>query len=71
MSRPSLLYRFTLFMTVLYALLGLFLIFSPDMQAFLPGWKHIVLGLMLIVYSFIRYKRMQAIRKNMENTDNI
>jgi uncharacterized membrane protein len=70
MARSPLLYRFTLAMTALYALLGIFLIFSPDMQNMLPGWKHIVLGLMLIAYAFIRMKRLKDLRKGMDATDN-
>ena len=70
MARSSLLYRFTLAMTALYALLGIFFIVSPDMQNFLPGWKHIVLGLMLIAYAFIRMKRLKDLRKGMDAADN-
>ncbi|MFM9007890.1 MAG: hypothetical protein ACKOQY_11245 [Bacteroidota bacterium] len=69
MARSPLLYRFTLAMTALYALLGLFLIFWPDMQNMLPGWKHIVLGLMLIAYAFIRMKRLKDLRNRMDAAD--
>jgi uncharacterized membrane protein HdeD (DUF308 family) len=53
-------------MTGLYIVLGLFVMFSPQMSAFLPGWKHWVLGLMLIGYAFLRFKRLKTLKKNME-----
>ena len=66
MAKTPVLYYFTLVMTGLYVLLGLFLMFAPQVEEFLPGWKHWVLGAMLIVYAFIRYRRLQSIKNNME-----
>jgi len=63
MAKVPSLYHFTLVMTGLYVILGLFVMFAPQMQAFLPGWKHWVLGLMLIAYAFMRYKRLQSLKK--------
>ena len=53
-------------MTGLYVVLGLIVMFAPQVENFLPGWKHWVLGAMLIVYAFIRYRRLQTIKNNME-----
>lgn len=66
MNMKSPLYTFTYIMTGLYIVLGLFVMFSPQMSAFLPGWKHWVLGLMLIGYAFLRFKRLKTLKKNME-----
>jgi len=66
MAKPPVLYYFTLVMTSVYFLAGLFVVFSPMMARLLPGWKHIVLGLMLILYGFIRMRRLKSIRKSME-----
>lgn len=63
---PSL-YAFTLVMTALYVLLGLFVMFSPVMASFLPGWKHWVLGFLMIVYAGVRYKRLRLLKQNIEN----
>jgi hypothetical protein len=63
MAKVPSLYHFTLVMTGLYVILGLFVMFAPQMQTFLPGWKHWVLGLMLIAYAFMRYKRLQSLKK--------
>lgn len=70
MAKTPVLYVFTLAMTGLYVLLGLFLMFSPVMVSFLPGWKHWVLGLMMIVYAFVRYKRLQNLKRNIEGREN-
>lgn len=66
MAKTPVLYYFTLVMTGLYVVLGLIVMFAPQVENFLPGWKHWVLGAMLIVYAFIRYRRLQAIKNNME-----
>lgn len=66
MAKTPVLYYFTLGMTALYVLLGLFVMFSPMTEEMLPGWKHYVLGLMLIVYAFIRYRRLKALKTNLE-----
>lgn len=60
------LYTFTLIMTGLYIVLGLFVMFSPQMTSFLPGWKHWVLGLMLIGYAFLRFKRLRQLKNKVE-----
>lgn len=70
MAKTPVLYAFTLVMTGMYVLLGLFLMFSPYMASLLPGWKHWVLGLMMIVYAFVRYKRLQNLKKNIEVREN-
>lgn len=66
MAKTPALYYFTLVMTGLYVLLGLLVMFAPQAETFLPGWKHWILGLMLIGYAFIRYRRLSAIKNNME-----
>ncbi|MBK9400738.1 MAG: hypothetical protein IPN36_07690 [Bacteroidetes bacterium] len=66
MAKTPVLYYFTLVMTGLYVVLGLIVMFAPQVENFLPGWKHWVLGAMLIVYAFIRYRRLQTIKNNME-----
>lgn len=63
------LYSFTLVMTGLYVLLGLFLMFSPEMAAFLPGWKHWVLGVLMIIYAAVRYKRLRHLKSNIERNE--
>jgi hypothetical protein len=70
MSKPSPLYYFTLIMTGLYIILGLFVMFAPAMQNFLPGWKHWVLGLMLIGYAFLRFKRLKMLKESTEKENN-
>lgn len=67
MVKKPLLYQFTLVMTGLYILLGLFIMFAPQMKDFLPGWKHWVLGIMFIGYAFLRFKRLQSLKRSMEN----
>ncbi len=67
MAKTPVLYYFTLVMTGLYFITGLFLMFAPMMEDILPGWKHTVLGLMFIAYGFIRLKRLKSIRKSMED----
>ncbi|MBL7922743.1 MAG: hypothetical protein JNL88_00950 [Bacteroidia bacterium] len=66
MAKTPTLYHFTLIMTGLYVLLGLFVMFAPQMENILPGWKHWLLGAMLIGYAFLRYRRLQTLRKTME-----
>jgi len=67
MAKPSVLYYFTLVMTGMYFITGLILMFAPVMENLLPGWKHTVLGLMLIAYGLMRLKRLKGIRKSMED----
>ncbi len=66
MAKTPILYYFTLVMTFLYILLGIFIMLSPQATAFLPGWKHWVLGALLILYAFIRFKRLHTLKINME-----
>ncbi|MFN8154476.1 MAG: hypothetical protein U0Y08_09320 [Bacteroidia bacterium] len=67
MAKVSPLYYFTLVMSSLYIVLGLIVMFTPQVAEMLPGWKHWTLGLMLIAYAFFRFKRLKAMRKTMEN----
>jgi|GEM_PF-1923425 len=66
MVKTPILYYFTLAMTALYIVLGLFLMFAPNMEVLLPGWKHWVLGLILIAYALVRFKRLKKLKQSME-----
>jgi uncharacterized membrane protein len=66
MAKTPTLYYFTLVMSGLYVVLGLFVMFSPEMAEFLPGWKHWVLGLMLIAYAYVRFRRLKRLKESME-----
>lgn len=67
MAKASPLYFFTLVMSSLYIVLGLIVLFTPQVSEMLPGWKHITLGLMLIAYAFFRFQRLKMLRKNMNS----
>lgn len=66
MAKTPTLYYFTLAMSGLYVVLGLFVMFSPGVEDFLPGWKHWVMGLMLIVYAYFRFRRLKKLKDSME-----
>jgi hypothetical protein len=66
MAKTPTLYYFTLVMSGLYVVLGLFVMFSPSVQDFLPGWKHWVMGIMLIAYAFVRFRRLKKLKDSME-----
>ena len=66
MAKTPTLYYFTLVMSGLYVVLGLFVMFSPSMAEFLPGWKHWVLGAMLILYAYVRFRRLKKLKESME-----
>lgn len=65
MSHTPTLYYFTLVMSGLYVILGLFVMFSPGVEEFLPGWKHWVMGLMLILYAYFRFRRLKKLKDSM------
>ncbi len=65
MSKASPLYYFTLVMSSLYIVLGLLVMFTPQVSEMLPGWKHWVLGIMLVAYAFFRFQRLKKIRNSM------
>ncbi|MBK7965492.1 MAG: hypothetical protein IPK10_09515 [Bacteroidetes bacterium] len=66
MAKTPTLYYFTLVMSGLYVVLGLFVMFSPGVAEFLPGWKHWVMGLMLIGYAYVRFRRLKKLKDSME-----
>ena len=65
MAKASPLYYFTLVMSSLYIVLGLLVMFTPQVSEMLPGWKHWVLGIMLVAYAFFRFQRLKKIRNSM------
>jgi hypothetical protein len=67
MTKPAggFLYYFTLSMTAIYALLGIYIMTSDIGAAFLAGNKRYILGVLLIFYSFFRAYRIWKINKNM------
>jgi hypothetical protein len=69
MTKPAggFLYYFTLSMTAIYALLGLYIMFSDIADNFLVGNKRYILGVLLIFYSFFRAFRIWKINKNMHS----
>ena len=59
------LYYFTLSMTAVYALLGIYIIVSDSLEWLLPGNKKYLLGVTLILYSFYRCYRIVRLNKQM------
>ena len=68
-DKPGFLYYSTLFMTLLYFIAGIFLILAPKAEELLPGYKHIILGILLIIYGIFRVFRLRKIRKATYNDD--
>jgi hypothetical protein len=64
-SSGNILYYFTLGMTALYALLGIYIMLSAGIENFLPGYKKYTIGILLILYSFYRAYRIWKINKSM------
>ena len=69
-SKPGALYYFTLAMTGLYVLGGLYMIFSPVGNELLPGKGHIILGIVMILYSVYRIYRLKQLQKMVEREKN-
>jgi hypothetical protein len=69
MGKPSggVLYYFTLCMTAVYALLGIYIMISGRLEFLLPGKKKYIIGTLLIFYSFYRAYRIYRINKNMQD----
>ena len=68
-EKPGFLYYSTLLMTLLYFIAGVFLIVAPKAEEMLPGHRHIVLGILLILYGIFRIFRLRKIRKATYNED--
>lgn len=66
MAKTPTLYYFTLVMSGLYVVLGLFVMFSPSVAEFLPEWKHWVFGVLIIVYAYFRFRRLKKLKDSME-----
>jgi hypothetical protein len=66
MAKTPPLYYFTLVMSGLYIVLGLFIMLSPDMETLLPGWKQPAIGSLFIVYAFFRFRRLKKLKESME-----
>lgn len=64
------LYYFTLSMTAIYALMGIYVMSTDSLEWMLPGNKKYVLGILLILYSFYRVYRITKLNKQMMNRDN-
>jgi hypothetical protein len=66
MAKTPPLYYFTVAMSGLYIVLGLFIMLSPNMQTLLPGWKQYAIGALFIVYAFFRFRRLKKLKESME-----
>jgi hypothetical protein len=66
MAKTPPLYYFTVVMSGLYIVLGLFIMFSPNMETLLPGWKQPAIGTLFIVYAFFRFRRLKKLKESME-----
>ena len=65
------LYYFTLAMTAIYAILGVFIIFSTNanIERLLPGkWKYIF-GVFLILYAAYRVYRLYKIKQGLDDIE--
>ena len=69
-GKPGILYYTTLGMTILYFLVGLFFVFSPQASQLFPGYQHTLIGVVLIVYGIIRIFRLKKIREATYRDDN-
>ncbi len=63
----NILYYFTLSMTVLYAVIGIFIMLTDSVDMWLPGNKKYFLGVFLILYSIYRAYRITKLNKQMHN----
>lgn len=68
-SSGNILYYFTLSMTVLYLVLGIVVMLSDSVEAWLPGNKKYFLGVFLILYAFYRAYRIMKLNKQMHSQD--
>lgn len=62
-NKPGVLYYTTLGMTILYFLVGIFFVLSPQAAELFPGYKHTLIGVVLIIYGIIRIFRLRKIRE--------
>lgn len=65
MAKTTPLYYITFAMTFVYVLLGFYLMLAPGAAELLPGWKHWVLGLLMLVYAGSRFVRLQRLKKKL------
>ncbi len=61
----GILYYFTLSMTVVYALIGIYILISDKGQSFLSGGQRYFLGVFLILYAIYRAYRIVRLNKQM------
>lgn len=52
-------------MTFMYIVLGFILMLAPAASEFLPGWKHWVLGILMLVYAGTRFMRLRRLKKKL------
>jgi hypothetical protein len=62
------LYYFTLSMTAIYALLGIYIMATDTIERFFPGKKYIF-GILLILYSFYRAYRIYRLNERMNSEE--
>jgi hypothetical protein len=63
-AQPGFLYYFTLAMTAVYAVLGIYIMLSESIESFLPGNKKYIIGALLIFYSAYRAYRIYRLRNS-------
>ncbi len=61
------LYYFTLSMTVVYALMGIYVMLSDSIEVWLPDNKKYFLGVFLILYAIYRAYRIVKLNKQMHD----
>lgn len=68
-NKGGALYYFTLSMTAIYAIMGLYVLFSESIESLLPGNKKYIIGILLILYAFYRAYRIIRINKAMHSKE--
>jgi hypothetical protein len=63
------LYYFTMAMTAVYVLLGIYIMVSGSIENLLPGNKKYIIGTLLILYAAYRAYRLFRINRNMQNPE--
>ena len=64
-GKPSALYYFTLSMTAIYVVLGIYIMLSDSLEAWFPGNKKYFIGSLLILYAAYRAFRLYKINKRL------
>ena len=60
-------YYFTLAMTAVYAILGIYIMLSVSIESLLPGNKKYIVGALLIAYAIYRAYRIYKINQGMKS----